>query len=420
MPMALNLMAAPRLLINSRLMAALFLGFASGLPIMLTGSTLQAWFTEANIDLVTIGALSFLGIPYTLKFLWAPVMDYYRIPFLGRRRGWILLMQVCIALILLVLANMQPSSQAARMGTLALLLAFFSASQDIAIDAYRTDMLHKEERGLGAAYFIFAYRMAVLFSGGFALIFADYLGWRLTFELMALSMALSIIPTLRAPAVPEIKPEISNTFLSATVESVRELLARDQIVLVLFFVIFYKLGDAFAFQLMTPFLLHGLGFSLSEVGFAYKMVSFVGVIGGGFVAGYLLVRWNIYRALLIFGIMQSFSNLLFVVLAYTGKNFFLMMLSIFIENFCGGLSTAAFFAFLMSICNQRYTATQYALLSAFASFGRVFLGPVAAVLVKELGWVQFYMWSFVCCLPGIWFLILLKEKVLISAHANVN
>lgn len=416
-------MSFTKLLGNPRLVAILFLGFASGLPLALIGSTLQAWFTEENIDLVTIGSLSLLGIPYTLKFLWAPLMDYFRIPVLGRRRGWILLTQVGVAALLLTLSFLRPSSQAHLMGMAAFLLAVFSASQDIAIDAYRTDILKTEERGLGAAYFVFTYRIAILFSGGLALVFADHLGWKLTYQLMAVLIVLSMAPAWMAPKVADIAPS-SQTFFSVTLASIKDLFTREKVVLLLLFIVFYKIGDALALQLMTNFLLHGLGFSLSEVGLAYKTVSFIATVGGAFIGGLLLVRWNIFRALLVFGLAQAFSNLMFVALAWAGKNYFLMIASIFIENFCSGLSTAAFFAFLMSLCNHRYTASQYALLSAIASLGRVFLGPVAGVMVKEWGWIQFYIWSFLLCFPGLIFLLLLKllfkEKVLNYAPADAN
>lgn len=405
-----------KLLFNNRLIAILLLGFSSGLPLALTSSTLQAWFTEAHINLITIGALSLVGIPYTLKFLWAPVMDHYSLLWLGRRKGWILLMQLGLVISLLVLANMHPLSQASFMGVMALGVAFFSASQDVAITAYQADILTVEERGLGVAYYIFTYRLAALLSGGLALVCADYMGWKLTYELMAFLMLLVMIPTYKAPkevAVAGLSSHLFKTIGAA----LSDLLQREKIILLLLFILFYKFGDALALSLMTNFLLHGLGFSLTEVGLAYKVVSFIATIFGAFVGGVFLTRWTIYRALLLFGLAQAFSNLMFVVLAIVGKHFLLMSVSIFIENFCSGLSTAALFAFLMSLCNHRYTASQFALLSAVASLGRVFLGPLAGWMVENIGWVQFYMWSFFLCFPGIIFLMLLKNKVSSYAHA---
>lgn len=402
---------------NSRLMAALLLGFSAGLPLALTASTLQAWFTNANVNLAVIGALSLVGIPYTLKFLWAPFLDFYQVPKLGLRKGWILIMQLCIAAALFALANMNPATEAVAISLIALLTAFLAATQDVAIDAYRTDVLTESERGLGAAYYVFTYRLAVVASGGLALVFADFYGWKITYEVMALLMLLVMALTLRAPTVAHEPASEQNVWQTMTV-ALGDLLNRDNIVILLLFVMFYKFGDALALSLMTNFLLHGLGFSLTEVGLAYKIVSFVATVLGAFIGGAILTRRNIYFGLMMFGLAQAFSNLMFVILAYVGKNFSLMAVSMFIENFCSGLSTAAFLAFLMSICNKKYTATQYALLSAIASLARVFMGPVAAVIVERFGWTQFFICSFILSFPGILLLLLLKEKVMTYAHAT--
>lgn len=403
-------------LISKRLLAVLLLGFASGLPLALVGTTLQAWFTETNISVVAIGSLSLIGLPYTLKFLWAPLMDHYRFPRIGTRKGWILIAQAGLVLSLLVLAHLTPASQAYLMGAVSLIIAFLSASQDISITAYQTDVLYAEERGLGAAYYIFAYRIAMLVSGGLALIVADAAGWKLTYEIMAFIMLGLMLLTIRLPRCLEMDAAQSNV-IATMLAAFRELTQRENIAIVLLFILFYKIGDALALQLMTNFLLHGLGFTLTEVGLAYKLVSIVAMILGAFVGGIALTRWKLFNALFVFGAAQSLSTLLFAVLAMVGKHFTLMAASVFIENFCSGLSTAALLAFMMSLCNQRYTASQFALLSAFASLGRVFLGPVAGVLVEHVGWPQFFVWSFVLCLPGIYFLILLKGRVSGYAHA---
>jgi len=401
-------------LINGRLLSILLLGFSAGLPLSLTSTTLQAWFTEANADLKAIGALSLIGLPYILKFLWAPLMDYFSLPGLGLRRGWIICMQACLVLSFLLLAQLHPETQGSQIYCLAILIAFWSASQDIAIDAYRTDILHPEERGLGASYYVFTYRVALLFSGGAALVFADYWGFKVTYEIMALVTALLMVITLKIPTPVVLKIKDKDVFQSIFA-AIQDLLRRDRVIFILLFLIFYKVGDALASQLMTNFLLKGLGFSLTEVGSAYKIVSFMAAVLGGFAGGILLTRWNLYRALLIFGIMQAFSTLAFALLAMLAKQFTLMMVVIFVENFCSGLSTAALLAFMMSLCNHHYTASQFALLSAIASLGRVFLGPLAAFLVQNLGWVEFFVWSFMLSFPGILFLLFLKTEV--SAYA---
>lgn len=403
-------------LISRRLLAVLLLGFASGLPLALIGTTLQAWFTETNISVVAIGSLSLIGLPYTLKFLWAPLMDHYRFPRMGTRKTWILLAQGGLVLSLLVLANLSPLTQAYLMGGVSLMVAFLSASQDISITAYQTDVLHDDERGLGASYYIFAYRIAMLVAGGLALMMADAAGWRLTYEAMALVMLGLMLVTTRLPRSPEVDAGESSV-IATMVAAFRELSLRENVLILLLFILTYKIGDALALQLMTNFLLHGLGFTLTEVGLAYKLVSIVAMITGAFVGGVALTRWKLFNALFIFGVAQSLSTLLFAALALIGKHFILMAVSVFIENFCSGLSTAALLAFMMSLCHQRFTASQFALLSAVASLGRVFLGPVAGFMVERLGWPQFFVWSFVCCMPGIYLLILLKGRVSGYAHA---
>jgi PAT family beta-lactamase induction signal transducer AmpG len=402
------------ILFNPKIIAMLCLGFSSGLPLVLTSSTLQAWFTEANISIVAIGALSLVGMPYAWKFIWAPLMDRFMPPVGDRRRGWILLTQLGLCLTLGILATLNPTVEPITMGLLALFIAFLSASQDIAVDAYRTEILSPEERGVGAAYFIFAYRIAMLVSGGLALVLADRWGWQLTYQCMAGIMALLAIATYFAPAVHEAGPLPTNIITTIT-GSFSDLFERNAIGLLLFFVVFYKFGDALAVSLMSNFLLHGLGFTLTEVGVAYKTASLLGTILGAFAGGVLMIRLGLYRALWVFGIAQALSTLTFMILAIIGKHYGAMMGAILIESFCSGMGTAAFVAFLMSLCHQRYTATQYACLSALASIGRVYLGPVAGVMVLHLGWVSFYAWACALSCPGLILLGLLRKKVNFNA-----
>jgi PAT family beta-lactamase induction signal transducer AmpG len=401
--------------LNPRMLAITCLGFASGLPLALTSSTLQAWFTQAGVSITTIGVLSLIGMPYVWKFLWAPLMDRFTVLGSSRRRGWILLTQLALCTTLFCLATFNPAQQPGLMGLVALLVAFFSASQDVAIDAYRTDVLPADERGIGSAYFIFAYRIAMLVAGGVVLVIADHAGFKVAYQIMAITIALCTIATYFAP---EIKHEVLPTHnIFATIkESFVDLLSRDSIGLLLLFVVFYKLGDALATSLITNFILHGLGFSLTQLGIAYKTVSLIATLAGAFTGGALLVKLRLYRSLLLFGLAQALSTLTFMALALAGKNFSLMVASVFIENFCSGMGTTAFVAFLMSLCHMRYTATQYACLSALASVGRVFLGPVAGVMVVHLGWVAFFAWSFVLSFPGLMLLMLLRKKVSFNAE----
>ncbi len=396
---------------SPRMLTIWLLGFSSGLPLVLTGSTLQAWFTEAGVGIMTIGLLSLVGMPYVWKFLWAPVLDRFVPPWGGRRRGWVALTQLALCVALFILANLSPQNNAGLMGLMALVIAFFSASQDVAIDAYRTEVLSPSERGLGAANYIFAYRIAMLFAGGLALVFADYIGWRMTYEWMAVLMGLSVITTYKAkePSQFIIAPK---TFTAAVVEPFRNLWRRENIILILLFIVLYKIGDALALSLMSNFLLKNLGFTLSTVGITYKTFGLVATIFGAFCGGLLLSNLNIYRALFLFGLAQAISNLMFVILAMVGKNYLLMASSIGIESFCSGMSTAALVAFLMSLCELRYTATQFALLSALSSIGRVILGPVAAIMVKKMGWVDYFTWAFLMSFPGLFLIGFLRKQVL--------
>lgn len=404
---------------NKRLLAILLLGFASGLPFLLTGSTLQAWYTEAGINVVAIGALSLIGMPYALKFIWAPIMDHFSFPTVGKRKGWMLLSQAFLILGLLMMGYIEPQHHPVLLSVIALFFAFFSASQDISITAYQVDILPEHERGLGVSYYVFAYRIAALLAGGGGLILAAYLGWQFTYHLMAILMLCCMVATYYIPTPNEI-PLQTVTLYQTTLQALRELLNRDHIILILLFIVLYKIGDALALTLITNFLLHGLGFTLAEVGLVYKSVSFVAMVAGGFVGGVILLRWSIYRALMIFGLAQALSTLLFVILALSGKQYGLMAVTVFIENFCSGLSTAALFTYMLSLCSISYSASQYALLSAIASLGRIFLGPITGLMVESLGWPAFFLWSFALSLPGLVLLLLIKDKVILHAQTATN
>lgn len=401
---------------NPRILTLLFMGFSSGLPLALTGSTLQAWFTQAGISIIAIGALSLVGMPYIWKFLWAPIMDKYVPPLWGRRRGWILITQLGLCATLFVLASMDPKTHAGLIGVVALIIAFMGASQDVAIDAYRTDIMRPEERGIAMAYFIFAFRMAMLVSGGLALVSADHLGWRLTYQVMAVLMAVSIIPTYFAPEAPTVDHE-GISFMATVMAAFKNLLQREAIFLILLFIVLYKLGDALVVALTSNFLLRQLGFSLTDVGLAYKTFGLFATILGAFVGGSFLGKLGLYRGLWIFGVAQACSNFMFMLLAIVGKNYAFMVSTIFIENFCSGMSTIALFAFLTSLCNVRFSATQYACLSAFASIGRVIVGPFAGLMVEHIGWVNYYGWSSLVCFPAILVLGLLRTRVSFNAEA---
>jgi PAT family beta-lactamase induction signal transducer AmpG len=516
-----------------RLLVITLLGFASGLPLALTGQAMQAWLTIEGLDLAAIGFLSLVGLPYTFKFLWAPLLDRFDLPLLGRRRGWLVLTQLAMALVLLALAATSPKDTIRLFALLAVCVAFVSATQDVIIDAYRTDLLPARERGLGASLYVMGYRLAMILSGGIALIWTDpgQAGgpgggwtWPEVYRFMALLMggaavlSLFVLPPL--PPVPPVPPapaadkgtagagsmqpaKGASTGPSNAVNDLRGFaavlaavavgvwlsdrfgpplaqallvpllqggslpealqkrwldlaallagiaftlplaawaakLARFDTLLgglqnyfsqrgaaaFLLFIVLYKLGDAFAGSLMTPFLLKSMAYSSAEVGVVNKVLGLWMTIGGALLGGLLMIKLGLWRSLMFFGLLQLLSNLGFWWLAVSGKGVLpgttlpafdwgfvklatptpvdggLLMVVAF-ENISGGMGTAAFVAFLMSLCNRRFTATQFALLSAFASVGRVWVGPLAGVLAQTIGWPTFFIISTVLAAPAL-------------------
>lgn len=395
---------------NRRIAALLPLGFSSGLPLALTGASLQAWLTVSGADLKAIGLLTLAGTPYTFKFLWAPLLDRYWPTFADHRRSWIAMSQVFIGLLLLTLAASGVQSPT-LVGVIACLIALGSATQDIAFDAYRTDLLPTKERGLGAAVAVFGYRLAMLTSGGLALILADkWLGWEATYALMGAIMFGLAAYTLYAPSV-EAAPAEHGSLMDTVRLSWQDFLKRDGALWLLALIILYKLGDAFAGSLSTSFLIRGVGFSPTEVGVINKGLGLVSTIAGALLGGSLMMRLGLFRSLLLFGCLQGISNLCFLYLAVTEKSLVTMGAAIAIENICGGMGTTAFVALLTGMCSSRFSATQYALISALASFGRVYLSAPSGWIVESLGWAQFFALSVILALPGLIMLVVLKEKI---------
>ena len=397
-------------LANRRVVAVFFLGFASGLPLALAGGTLQAWMAVEGVDLKTIGFFSLVGLPYALKFFWAPLLDRYALPFLGRRRGWILGTQLALMILIVMLGFTSPKDTPWLVALFALLLTFTSASQDIVFDAYRTDVLREKERGLGAAVSVTGYRIAMLASGALALILAGPLGWRLTYLLMASLMLIGTMATIFGPE-PEETVRPPQSLKEAISGPLTEFFSRPAAWAFLALIILYKIGDAFAGSLTTAFLIRGPGFSIGEVGAINKGLGLMATIIGALYGGVMLARLGLYRSLMIFGILQAISNLSFMVLAYAGKVYSIMVAAVAFENLAGGMGTAAFVAFLMALCDHRYTATQFALLSALASLGRIFVGPPSGYLSHEVGWVVFFFVTFLAALPGLALLYKMRRNI---------
>ncbi|HUG22980.1 AmpG family muropeptide MFS transporter [Piscinibacter sp.] len=497
-----------------RLAVVALLGFASGLPLSLTGQAMQAWLSVSGIDIATIGFLSIVGLPYTFKFLWAPLMDRFELPWLGRRRAWLVLTQLALAGALLWMSVTSPTDATRAFALLAVLVAFVSASQDVVIDAYRTDVLAPAERGLGSSLHVMGYRLAMILSGGVAFIWVDPAqggGWtwpqvyRFMAWLMVGAAVLSIVAlprlkvTVKPTSVPRqdllgflavvaavvvgfmvserLGPPAAAFLLSALFDGstmplglqqkwtdllalllgiaftlplaawaaraahfdtllggLRSYFAQAGAAGFLVFIVLYKLGDAFAGSLMTPFLLQSMAYSTAEVGVVNKIIGLWLTIAGALIGGALMFKLGLWRSLMLFGVLQMLSNLGFWWLAVSGKGAlpgltlpafdwgFVQLAQptpvdggllgvIAIENLSGGMGTAAFLAFLMSLCNQRFTATQFALLSAFASVGRVWVGPLAGVLAESIGWPTFFIVSTVVAAPALLMLWWLRAPV---------
>lgn len=403
---------ASALYTSRRVAPLLALGFASGLPLALTGGTLQAWATVEQVSLQDIGFLTLVGTAYTLKFLWAPLVDRYAPPLLGRRRGWMLVMQVLLALGMMAMGLLSPGQSLLPLALIAVAVAFCSATQDIAFDAYRSDVLQKDERGAGAALSVLGYRLAMLVSGGLALILADqWLGWGQMYMLMGGLMLVTSVATLWAPE-PEVPAQAPRSLSLAVIEPFKEFFSRPEAVTVLVLIVLYKLGDAFAGALSTTFLIRAAGFTATEVGTVNKLLGLAATIVGALAGGTLMARLGLYRSLLLFGILQAVSNLGFWVISVAPHNIVLMAMAVGLENLCGGMGTAAFVALLMGLCNRQFSATQFALLSALSAVGRTYLaGPLTPPLVQYAGWPTFFILTVLISLPGLMLLFWRRQDI---------
>ena len=403
---------------NRRMAAVLVLGFSSGLPIALTSGTLQAWLATLDLNLRTIGAATLVGLPYTFKFLWAPLVDRISLPWLSRRRDWILAMQLLLALVIALTPHVDPRAEIQTVLALATLLAFLSATQDIAVDAYRTDVVHPEERGVGAAATVAGYRIAMLTSGALAPILSHSFGWIGADSFVAVIMAACSIGTWLAPE-PEHAVVPPRNLREAVLDPLAEFLGRPGILAVLVLVILYKLGDAMALSLSTAFIIKGLGFTAADVGTVSKGFGLGATILGAFVGGLAVAQIGLFRSLLWLGVAQAVTILPYAWLAIAGHEYYALVAAIGIQNFGDGMGTAAFVALLTALCNARFSAFQYALLSALASLGRIFLGPVSGRVADALGWVDFFLIAFCVALPGLALTLLLKRELEALDHRTV-
>ncbi len=384
---------------SGRMLVALLMGFSSGLPLLLTGSVLQAWMTDEGVDLGTIGLFALVGLPYTLKFVWAPLTDRFSVPLLGRRRGWLLGVQLLLMAAIAALGWTQPAENPLVVALVAWLVTFFSASQDIVIDAYRREALADTELGLGASLYVNGYRIGMLLASGGGLILADLMPFSAVYQLMAMGMLVGIVTTLLAPE-PEIQAGLPRSLRGAVVEPFVDYFRRRHALLILLFILLYKLGDTMASHMSTPFYLD-IGFSKTEIGAVVKLFGFWATVTGGMLGGIVILRTGIYRALWGFGILQALSTAGFALLALSGYSLPLLAGVIAFENLTAGMGTAAFVAFMAALTNRRFTATQYALLSSLMGIPRVIVAAPTGYFADWLGWAAFFLSCTLIAVPGL-------------------
>ena len=388
---------------SRRMLVALVMGFASGLPLLLTKGVLQAWMKNEGVDLSMIGLTNLLAVPYSIKFIWAPFLDRYTLSFLGRRRGWLLVAQMSLILSIAGMSISNPANSPFMLVVAALMVTFFSASQDIVVDAYRREDLADEELGLGSALYVLGYRIGMLLSSGGGLIMADYLSFNTVYLIIAACMLPAIITTILTPE-PRVAG-IPKTIREAVIDPLVEYFSRKGALWMLAFILMYKIGDIMASNITTPFYMD-LGFSLTEIGAITKLLGFWAIIAGASIGGVIMLRLGINRSLWVFGVLQAASTAGFAILARIGHSIPALAAVIGFENLSAGMGTAAFMAFMASITNKKFTATQYALLTSFMAFGRDVLSSPTGFLAEYMGWEVFFIGCVLIAIPGM--ILLLK------------
>lgn len=411
-----------------RLLAILLMGFSSGLPLALTGATLGIWLAEAGLSLTAIGLFALVGTAYNFKFVWSPIIDRLPLPvltrLLGRRRGWAVTIQALLGLAIVTLGFADPRIDPWWTALGAVAVAFLSASQDIVIDAYRVELLEEREQAAGAAATQVGYRFGMLAAGAGALYLATFFGWQATYAVMGALMGVGILTVLATPepsregAVAK-PPEKGLTawLQDAVVAPFADFVTRPNWILILVFVVLYKFGDALAGTVSSPFYV-AMGFSKIEIANVSKIFGVVSTLVGVALGGVVTYRLGLVRGLMVCGVLQMLSNLMFAIQAMVGYDVPMLMATIAIENVTGGMGSAAFVAYLSSLCNVSYTATQYALLSSLAATARTMLSSSGGWLAESLGWIPFFLVTVLAAVPGLLLLVWLSRRFAPPAEAT--
>jgi PAT family beta-lactamase induction signal transducer AmpG len=393
---------------DRRLVLILLMGFASGLPLPLTLATLSFWLARVGVDKTAIGLFALVGLPYTLKFVWAPILDHVRAPLLGRlfgrRRGWALLIQAALIAAILGLGASDPVLAPWATAAAAVAVAFFSASQDIVIDAYRIEILEESEQGAGAAATQTGYRLGALLAGAGAIALSDFIGWFAVFAILAGFVLIGTVAMLIAtePAASARRPKIDRTtwLQTAVVAPFADFLRRPGWLAILVFILLYKFGDAISGVMANPFFVE-MGFSGVEIAAVTKVFGVLATLGGVVVGGVLVARFGLFIGLAVGGILQAVTNLLYAVQAGVGHDIALLTAVIGADNFTGGLGSAAFVAYLSSLCSRAFTGTQFALLTSLMAAGRTVLSSGGGWLADSMEWAAFFTLTAALAVPGL-------------------
>jgi len=386
-------------IVSPRMLSMLLMGYSAGLPLLLIGSTLQAWMTDEGVDLTSIGMVSLIGFPYVIKFLWAPLLDRYKLPLFSRRKGWMFLFQLLIVISILCLSFTDPKTNLTLVCFWAFLIALFSSSQDVVLDAYRREILPDEELGLGSSLYVTGYRLAMLVSGAFALYLADQIPWKDVYLWLSAFMLPSILFTLLSPTESDNIP-VPQSLKSAVVGPLKDFFTRKGAWIILLFILFYKVGDSMASNMTTPFILD-IGYTKTDIAGVAKTFGMVATILGGILGGAMMLKLNMRLSLIFFGILQAVSTLGFSILPSLPVSFTSLALVIAFENLASGMGTAAYSAYMASLTNKQFTATQYALLTALMGIPRVILSSPTGWMAKVMGWEVFFVACTFFAVPGL-------------------
>lgn len=389
-----------RKMLTRKMLTILLLGLASGIPLGVVITVLQAWMTKSGIDLKTIGLAVLVQMPYTWKFVWSPLMDRFVPPFLGRRRGWMLISQVAMVASIAIMGQFDPARSVGIILAFATAVSFAGASHDIVIDAYRRDVLDESELGFGSAVAINSYLIGFRYIGVvMGLFLGDFLPWSQVFLILAGFVLIGIAGTLIA-IEPKDAISTPKSLREAVFSPFLDYLKRPGAIEILVFILLYKLGDNLASALMTPFYIE-MGFSLTQISIYYKLISFGGTFIGSLLGGAILTRYSIRKCLLGFGVFQGITPLAFALLVYSGPNVLVLSFVVAVETLSLGMGAAALTAFMLRLCNRKFSATQYALLSSFMGIPRTAIPATAGFIIDYMGWVDFYALCTVLAIPGL-------------------